>query len=99
MFLVENAGELVEKDTIISTVWKDRFVEESNLTYNIKMLRKALGDNAAEPTFIETIPRRGYRFLPPISEVFEEKKQSKPSKMKRLMLHQDRNHILFSHCC
>ncbi|MGD9590456.1 MAG: winged helix-turn-helix domain-containing protein [Pyrinomonadaceae bacterium] len=61
--LVENAGRLVEKDQLMQEIWQDRFVEESNLTYNIKMLRKALGDSAAEPRFIETVPRRGYRFI------------------------------------
>jgi len=61
--LVENAGRLVEKDELMQRIWQDRFVEESNLTFNIKMLRKALGDNAANPRFIETVPRRGYRFI------------------------------------
>jgi len=61
--LVENADRLVEKEELMQTIWHDRFVEESNLTFNIKMLRKALGDSAGSPTYIETIPRRGYRFI------------------------------------
>lgn len=61
--LVENAGRLIEKDELMRRVWPDRFVEESNLTFNVKMLRKALGDNAARPRFIETVPKRGYRFI------------------------------------
>lgn len=61
--LVENADRLVEKQELMQTVWHDRFVEESNLTFNIKMLRKALGDSASHPTYIETVPRRGYRFI------------------------------------
>src|SRR5688500_14401768 len=48
-------------------IWQDRFVEESNLTFNIKMLRKALGDDATRPRFIETVPRSGYRFIAPIT--------------------------------
>jgi DNA-binding winged helix-turn-helix (wHTH) protein/Tol biopolymer transport system component len=60
---LENAGQLLEKDELMQKIWQDRFVEESNLTSNIKMLRKALGDNAARPKFIETVPRRGYRFI------------------------------------
>lgn len=61
--LVENADRLVEKDELMQKIWHDRFVEESNLTFNIKMLRRALGDSASAPRFIETIPRRGYRFI------------------------------------
>ena len=60
---LENAGLLLEKDELMQKIWQDRFVEESNLTSNIKMLRKALGDDAAHPRFIETVPRRGYRFI------------------------------------
>lgn len=61
--LVENAGHLVGKDELMHRVWPDRFVEESNVSFNIKMLRKALNDNASAPIFIETVPRRGYRFI------------------------------------
>src|SRR5215213_3652183 len=61
--LVENADRLMEKDELMQRIWHDRYVEESNLTFNIKMLRKALGDEAAHPRFIETVPRRGYRFI------------------------------------
>lgn len=61
--LVENAGRLLEKDELIEKIWQGRFVEESNLTFNIKMLRKALSDSADKPRFIETVPRRGYRFI------------------------------------
>ncbi|MBP9664575.1 MAG: winged helix-turn-helix domain-containing protein [Pyrinomonadaceae bacterium] len=67
--LVENAGHLIEKDELMQKLWQDRFVEESNLTFNIKMLRKALGDNAHKPRFIETVQSRGYRFIAKVSEV------------------------------
>src|SRR5262245_27754293 len=63
LILVENAGRIVEKDALMNGVWPDSFVEESNLTFNIQQLRKALGDNAREPLFIETVARRGYRFI------------------------------------
>ena len=66
---VENAGHLIEKDELMSRLWQDRFVEESNLTFNIKMLRKALGDDASNPKFIETVPRRGYRFIADVKRV------------------------------
>lgn len=67
--LVENAGRLVEKDELMRRIWEDRFVEESNLTFNVKMLRKALGDDAHNPHFIETVPKRGYRFVAEIREI------------------------------
>ncbi len=70
--LVENAGRTVEKDELMQSIWQDRFVEESNLTFNIKMLRKALGDSASNPVFVETVPRRGYRFIAVVRETNNE---------------------------
>ena len=67
--LVENAGHLIEKDELMQKLWQDRFVEESNLTFNIKMLRKALGDNAQRPQFIETVQSRGYRFIADVKRI------------------------------
>src|SRR5215217_9688774 len=61
--LVENHGRIVLKEELMKRLWPDTFVEESNLTFNIQQLRKALGDNARKPVYIETIPRRGYRFI------------------------------------
>lgn len=61
--LVVNAGHLVEKDDLLRDVWPETFVEESNLTQNIFILRRALGDERADPKYIETVARRGYRFI------------------------------------
>ena len=61
--LVANAGQLVEKDELLKEVWPDSFVEDSNLTQTIFQLRRTLGDERAEPKYIETIARRGYRFI------------------------------------
>jgi DNA-binding winged helix-turn-helix (wHTH) protein/Tol biopolymer transport system component len=58
--LVRNSGHLLEKEEMIRALWPDTFVEEGSLSNNIFLLRKALGD---EPAFIETVPRRGYRFV------------------------------------
>ncbi|MEO8042655.1 MAG: winged helix-turn-helix domain-containing protein, partial [Acidobacteriota bacterium] len=66
---VENAGRLIEKDELMEKLWHERFVEESNLTFNIKMVRKALGDDASKPRFIETVPKRGYRFIAEVQRV------------------------------
>ena len=65
--LVERPGRLVSREELLQEVWRDTFVEEANLSYNIFTLRKALGDTADSPTYIETIPKRGYRFKAPVS--------------------------------
>ena len=67
--LVENRGRIVEKDALMERVWAGSFVEESNLTFSIRQLRKTLGDDAREPRFIETVPRRGYRFIAEVKEI------------------------------
>jgi len=61
--LVEQRGRLLEKETLLKTVWPDSFVEEGNLADNISRVRKALGEGEDGQKFIETIPRRGYRFV------------------------------------
>ncbi len=78
VLLLENAGNLVEKDEMMAKIWNDRFVEESNLTFNIKMLRKALQDDAANPIFIETVTRKGYRFIAKIKDSSETKSITEP---------------------
>src|ERR1700726_3801585 len=60
LLLVRNSGHLLEKDELIGTLWPNTFVEEGSLSNNIFLLRKALGE---DPAFIETVPRRGYRFV------------------------------------
>src|SRR5687768_9182365 len=66
--LVENRGQVVAKDDLMKRVWPDTFVEEGNLTQNISLLRKALGETPGGVQFIETVPRRGYRFVAETSE-------------------------------
>src|SRR6185436_7017333 len=68
VILVENAGSLVEKDEIMRAVWPDSFVEEIGLARNISVLRKALGEDAVEQQFIETVPKRGYSFTADVRE-------------------------------
>jgi DNA-binding winged helix-turn-helix (wHTH) protein/tetratricopeptide (TPR) repeat protein len=67
--LVMNAGELVEKDELLKQVWPDTFVEESNLAQNIFMLRRVLGEERIGPKYIETLTRRGYRFVASVSVI------------------------------
>lgn len=66
--LVENCGHVVTKEELLQTLWPDSFVEESSLTQNISLLRKALAENGS-PQYIETIPKRGYRFVAAVREV------------------------------
>src|SRR6185369_9880918 len=61
--LVENSGQVVSKEDLMKRVWPSTFVEEGNLTQNISLLRKALGETPGGVQFIETVPRRGYRFV------------------------------------
>src|SRR5438034_1361432 len=70
--LVKDRGHVIEKERLMKELWPDTFVEDSNLTYNISQLRKALGDGGAEERYIETVPRRGYRFTAPVREADEE---------------------------
>jgi DNA-binding winged helix-turn-helix (wHTH) protein len=69
LLLVRNSGRALEKEALMKELWPDTFVEEVNLAQHISLLRKALGESPTQPQFIETIPRRGYRFLAEVSEV------------------------------
>ncbi|HKA22463.1 MAG TPA: tetratricopeptide repeat protein [Blastocatellia bacterium] len=59
---VENSGRLLEKEELMRSLWPDSFVEEANLSQNVSLLRKALGEREGQK-FIQTVPRRGYRFI------------------------------------
>src|ERR1700730_4344477 len=72
LVLVEKRGRVVEKNDLMQKVWSEVAVEENNLTQSISALRKILGDSLDGPKFIETIPKRGYRFVAPVEEVSEE---------------------------
>src|SRR6202050_701564 len=67
LFLIQNAGRIVTKDELMKAVWPDSFVEESNLTQTIFMVRKAL-DETADRRYILTVQGQGYRFLVPVTE-------------------------------
>ena len=66
MVLLESAGQAVEKEVLIKSVWPDTFVEEGVLTQNISLLRKTLNETP-QSRYIETIPKRGYRFVAQVS--------------------------------
>jgi TolB-like protein/DNA-binding winged helix-turn-helix (wHTH) protein/Flp pilus assembly protein TadD len=63
LYLVENAGVVLEKDRIMGAVWPRMVVEENNLNQAVSQLRRLLGDDGAEHRYILTVPRRGYRFV------------------------------------
>ena len=69
LLLVENSGRVLEKDELIEKLWPETFVDEANLTQNIYVLRKALTTGADSTSYIETIPRRGYRFTGDVKKI------------------------------
>jgi len=71
LLLVRNSGSLVKRDTLMETVWPDSFVEETNITVNISLLRKTLGNARDGRPYIETVPRKGYRFNGTVAECEE----------------------------
>src|SRR5262245_13378817 len=62
--LTARPGQIVSKQELIETVWKDAFVSDTSLAEAISFLRQALGDDPQQPSYIQTVHRRGYRFLP-----------------------------------
>lgn len=62
LVLVRRNGEVVSKEELLKSIWPDSFVEESNLSQNVFMLRRALGDTPEDRNYIVTLPGRGYRF-------------------------------------
>src|SRR5438105_4578440 len=65
--LVGRAGELVTKSDLLDAVWSNLHVSESSLSVAMNALRSALGDDRLRPQYIETVPRRGYRFIAPVT--------------------------------
>jgi DNA-binding winged helix-turn-helix (wHTH) protein/Tol biopolymer transport system component len=70
--LVQNSGRVLHKDKLMNAVWADTAVEESNLSQNIYVLRRVLGQISEGREFIETVPRVGYRFAAPVEELHTE---------------------------
>ncbi len=67
--LIENSGHVVAKDDFLNKIWPDTFIEEGILTVNIANLRKALGEDRNAHRYIETVPRRGYRFIASVKDL------------------------------
>src|SRR4051794_4061100 len=60
-------GTILTKEELLTTVWREKFVEESNIVQNVAILRRALDDSATEAKFIATVTSRGYRFIAPVT--------------------------------
>jgi Tol biopolymer transport system component/DNA-binding winged helix-turn-helix (wHTH) protein len=71
LLLVQNPGQLMNRESLIRALWPNTVVEEANLNVHISALRKALAENQSEQHYIETLPRLGYRFIAPVTEVNE----------------------------
>ncbi|HEY5445034.1 MAG TPA: alpha/beta fold hydrolase [Pyrinomonadaceae bacterium] len=72
LLLVENNSHVLGKQELIERIWPDSFVEDNNLAQNISILRKALGQSPGGQDYIQTVPKRGYRFVAEVREDWEE---------------------------
>jgi DNA-binding winged helix-turn-helix (wHTH) protein/TolB-like protein/Tfp pilus assembly protein PilF len=75
LMLVQNSGRMLSKEELMGLLWPDSFVEESNLTQQVSMIRRALGDSPGDPHFIVTVPGRGYRFSAEVRNWGDEKER------------------------
>ena len=82
--LIQSSGRLLTKDELMRQVWPDSFVEEANLTVNISALRKVLGETPEGQRYIETVPKRGYRFVVPVTERQDDGTPSPPMQTSRV---------------
>lgn len=80
LFLVQRRGEIVTKSELLSAVWTDIFVEENNLTQQISALRRKFRECGEEDEFIITIPKQGYKFVSPVTEIKYGERQILPAK-------------------
>ena len=71
LLLVRNSGQLMGRDNLLNALWPDTIVEEANLNVHISALRKVLAEGSGEHHYIETLPRLGYRFTAPVTEMSE----------------------------
>jgi TolB-like protein/DNA-binding winged helix-turn-helix (wHTH) protein/Flp pilus assembly protein TadD len=81
LLLVERSGHLIEKGVLMQKLWPDSFVEEANLSKYIFTLRQALSDGEDGQKYIETVPKRGYRFVAPVQKLAAESVEQAPAEM------------------
>ena len=63
VYLIEHRNRVVEKQELFEHIWKESFVTDNALTRAVKDIRRAIGDDADAPRYVETVPKRGYRFI------------------------------------
>jgi Tol biopolymer transport system component/DNA-binding winged helix-turn-helix (wHTH) protein len=78
LLLLRNSGKVMDRESLIHALWPNTIVEEANLNVHISALRKALGETSGEPRYIETLPRLGYRFRAPVTEIMAPPPVSEP---------------------
>ena len=81
LLLVESSGHLIEKGVLMQKLWPDSFVEEANLSKYIFTLRQALSDGEDGQKYIETVPKRGYRFVASVQKLAAESVEQAPAEM------------------
>src|SRR5687767_14384028 len=86
--LIRRHGNIVSREELLETIWRDTFVEEANINYTVSQLRKILGEHSDAP-FVQTVPKRGYRFVAEVKEIFEDEdslKTENPAKISDAVL-------------
>jgi DNA-binding winged helix-turn-helix (wHTH) protein len=83
VFLVENRDRLVTKRELMDGLWRDQFVEESNLSQSVYELRRVLGVEPGASSYVENVPRRGYRFVAEVRVSGEEAQGGRPGQETR----------------
>jgi eukaryotic-like serine/threonine-protein kinase len=81
--LIARAGEIVPRQELLDSVWKDAFVTDTSLAEAVSFLRQALGDDPQAPTYIQTVHRRGYRFVAPVVEAAGPRQPEPPVLLRR----------------
>src|SRR4051794_12325610 len=84
VLLLQNRGRMLTKSEMLQAVWPDSFVDESNLTQHISMIRKVLGETAGDARYIITVPGRGYRFAGEVKEGVDEERAFVPEEPGKL---------------
>src|SRR5215471_12722857 len=77
--LLERPGEIIARQELLDRVWKDAFVTDTSLAEAVSVLRQALGDDPQSPTYVQTVHRRGYRFVAPIEASEQSQGRVKPT--------------------
>ncbi len=86
LYLVEHNGKVIGKDEMMSAIWADTIVEENNLTQNISILRRVLGEKHGENRFIATVPGHGYKFVAEVRKLDAAEKSEPPTLAGKLNL-------------